>query len=217
MKVLVAEDDIVECNIYRIALEARGHYVTITHDGRRCLEAYKQELENIDSHDEPFGAVVLDYKMAEVDGLAAAKEILYLNKKQRIIFASSYVKETLADSVKHMQQVVELIQKPFEPKVLVDLIEGVSTAGANDHNNSNQIAGSDLKKIMDKGLRVLGDSGLASLYFDFEGRSMVFDDEHYYSLDFLEKNLMHIFGIDATSLIIKRIKSEMGNIAKNGY
>jgi CheY-like chemotaxis protein len=189
MKVLVAEDDIVECNIYRVALEARGHHVTITYDGRKCLEVYKQELENATgSRDEPFGAVVLDYKMSEVNGIEAAKEILYLNKKQRIIFASAYVKETLADSVKDMQQqVVEMIQKPFEPKVLVDLIESVvSTADTNDDDH-NQIAGSDLKRIMDKALRVLGDSGLAALYFDFEGRSIVFDDAHHYSLDFFEK------------------------------
>ena len=175
-----------------IALEARGHHVTITHDGRKCIAAYKQELEKDtvvkSKQDKPFAAVVLDYKMSEVNGLEAAKEILQLNKKQRIIFASSYVKETLADSVKDMQQqVVELIQKPFEPKVLVDLIEGVvSTFSTNDDHN--QIAGSDLKKIMDKALRILGDSGLTALYFDFEGHSVVFDDAHHYSLDFLEKN-----------------------------
>ncbi len=128
MKVLVAEDDAVACNIYRLALEARGHHVTITHDGRKCLEVYRQELENVESQqDEPFGAVVLDYKMPEVNGLEVAKEILTLNKKQRIIFASSYVKEVLVDSVKHLQQIVELVQKPFEPKVLVDLVEDIST------------------------------------------------------------------------------------------
>ena len=33
----------------------------------------------------------------------------------------------MMDSVKHLGQVVELIQKPFEPKVLVDLVEDTST------------------------------------------------------------------------------------------
>jgi hypothetical protein len=31
------------------------------------------------------------------------------------------------DSVTHLEQIVELIQKPFEPKILVDLIEDIST------------------------------------------------------------------------------------------
>jgi hypothetical protein len=55
--------------------------------------------------------------------LETAKEILELNPKQRIIFASAYVKETLEDSVKQLKQVVELMQKPFEADALVDTIE----------------------------------------------------------------------------------------------
>jgi CheY-like chemotaxis protein len=61
--------------------------------------------------------------MPKKDGLEAAKEILELNAKQRIIFASAYVKETLEDSVKQLKQVVELMQKPFEADTLADTIE----------------------------------------------------------------------------------------------
>jgi DNA-binding response OmpR family regulator len=122
MKVLVAEDDAAMCELYLIALQSRGHAVVATHDGGQCVDEYKKALLS-----GPFDVVVLDYRMPRVDGLEAAKEILRLKKNQRIIFASAYVKETLMDSVKHLEQVVELIQKPFEPKVLVDLIEDTST------------------------------------------------------------------------------------------
>lgn len=57
---------------------------------------------------QPFDVVVLDYRMPKKDGLQVAKEILKLNPKQRIIFASAYVKETLVESVKQLNQVVEL-------------------------------------------------------------------------------------------------------------
>ncbi|MEO9296315.1 MAG: response regulator [Nitrososphaera sp.] len=123
MKVLVAEDDAAMCELYQIALQSRGHAVVATHDGGQCVDEYKKALLS----GGPFDVVVLDYRMPRVDGLEAAKEILRLKKNQRIIFASAYVKETLMDSVKHLEQVVELIQKPFEPKVLVDLIEDTST------------------------------------------------------------------------------------------
>jgi CheY-like chemotaxis protein len=71
----------------------------------------------------PFDVVVLDYRMPKKDGLEVAKEILVLNPSQRIIFASAYVKETLRDSVKELRQVVELLQKPFLPEALVDVVE----------------------------------------------------------------------------------------------
>jgi CheY-like chemotaxis protein len=126
MKVLIAEDDRSMCELYKIALESRGHHVAISYDGRECVEKYKQAL-NDGKQKDLFDVVVLDYRMPKIDGLEAAKEILRLNKNQRIIFASAYVKETLMDSVKHLEQVVELIQKPFEPKILADLVEDTST------------------------------------------------------------------------------------------
>jgi DNA-binding NtrC family response regulator len=61
--------------------------------------------------------------MPKKDGMEVAKEILAIEPKQRILFASAYVLETLVDSVKNLQQVVELIQKPFELDPFVDLIE----------------------------------------------------------------------------------------------
>ena len=56
-------------------------------------------------------------------GLEVAKEILKLYPEQRIIFASAYIKESLEDCVKELNQIVELMQKPFMPETLVDTIE----------------------------------------------------------------------------------------------
>jgi response regulator RpfG family c-di-GMP phosphodiesterase len=52
-----------------------------------------------------------------------AKEILSINPHQRIIFASAYVKDTLEESIKCLSYVVELIQKPFSLKELVNTVE----------------------------------------------------------------------------------------------
>jgi CheY-like chemotaxis protein len=71
----------------------------------------------------PYDAIVIDYRMPKKDGLQVAKEILESNPSQRIIFASAYVKETLKESVKELRQVVELMQKPFLPEALVDVVE----------------------------------------------------------------------------------------------
>ena len=71
----------------------------------------------------PFDVVILDYKMPKMDGLQAAKEILKINPNQRIIFASAYVKDTLIESVKELNRVVEMVQKPFSMSTMADTVE----------------------------------------------------------------------------------------------
>ena len=70
-----------------------------------------------------YDVVILDYKMPGMNGMDVAKEILAINPDQRIIFASAYAEETLRESVKQLKQVVELMQKPFSLRLLVDLVE----------------------------------------------------------------------------------------------
>jgi CheY-like chemotaxis protein len=100
MKVLLAEDGKDTATLYNMALEERGHQVTITNNGQDCLEVYHKKLQNVtlntdpSKHVQPFDAVILDYKMPKINGMEVAKEILAVNSHQRIIFASAQVKET---------------------------------------------------------------------------------------------------------------------------
>jgi DNA-binding NtrC family response regulator len=62
--------------------------------------------------------------MPQINGIEVAKEILAVNPHQRIIFASAYIKDTVIDSIENLRQVTtESVQKPFEIKRLIDLIE----------------------------------------------------------------------------------------------
>jgi CheY-like chemotaxis protein len=112
-----------------MALEKRGHQMIVTQNGEDCLKAYHEEAQvirhktDLSERHQPFDAVVLDYKMPKINGMEVAKEILAVNPHQRIIFASAYVKETLVDSIKELNQVVELMQKPFGENALIDTIE----------------------------------------------------------------------------------------------
>ncbi len=124
MKILIAEDEPDILMPYKIALEHRNHEVVVTDNGEDCLKAYHGALKRTyKSNGSPFDAVVLDYRMPKKDGMEVAREILALNPRQRIIFASAYVKDTLVDSVKQLKQIVELMQKPFELDALIDTIE----------------------------------------------------------------------------------------------
>lgn len=110
--------------------EDKYHYHNADHSGseRTSITTINSEDQALSSSSlllptPPFDAVVLDYRMPKKDGLEVAREILELNPSQRIIFASAYVKETLKESVKELRQIVELMQKPFVPAALVDVVE----------------------------------------------------------------------------------------------
>ena len=136
LNVLIAEDEPDIAALYKTVLEKRKHKATITTNGEDCLKAYheiyqrhrfslEQELyHQSGSNNTSFDVVILDCKMPQINGIEVAKEILAVNPHQRIIFASAYIKDTVVDSIKNLRQVTtESVQKPFEIKQLIDLIE----------------------------------------------------------------------------------------------
>src|SRR3989337_2864081 len=124
MKILIAEDEPDIAMPYRIVLEKRNHQVMITDNGEACLEAYQDALRRTPKGDGmPFDAVVLDYRMPKKNGLEVAKEILAVNPHQRIIFASAYVRDVLMEAVRQLRQFVELVQKPFNERQFIEILE----------------------------------------------------------------------------------------------
>ena len=134
MNILITEDERDIALLYKDALEARKHKVTITLNGEDCLKEYHDVTHDVKfghesapahycSNNSPFEVLLLDYRMPQINGFEVAKEILAVNSHQRIIFASAHVKETLEDSIKQLKQAVELMQKPFTIKELIDTIE----------------------------------------------------------------------------------------------
>ena len=126
MKILIAEDEPDLLTQYKTILEESNHQVSIAEDGEIGISLYSEAFDKMspDGTDQmPFDVVILDYQMPNKNGLDVAKEILALCPKQRIIFASAYVQETLADSITNLKQIVELLQKPFGLQALIDTIE----------------------------------------------------------------------------------------------
>ncbi|MCI0558065.1 MAG: response regulator, partial [Nitrososphaera sp.] len=109
--------------------------VVVETNGLDCLSTYMSEHDwitqargsvqggNLRASAGPFDVVILDYRMPGKNGLEVAGEILRVAPDQRIIFASSFVVDTLTESVKRLGQVVELLQKPFGMDTLTDTVE----------------------------------------------------------------------------------------------
>jgi CheY-like chemotaxis protein len=133
-RILIADDDADTVLTYKSALEKAGYGVITVDNGEDCAKAYMEEFQKLriskaedptkrSTHwNQPFEAVILDYRMPQMNGMEVAKEILAVNPHQRIIFASAYIQETVKDSVKELKQVVELLQKPFSYHVLLDTV-----------------------------------------------------------------------------------------------
>jgi CheY-like chemotaxis protein len=78
-------------------------------------------------HIQPFDIVIIDYDLPRINGLEVAKEILTVNRRQRIVFTSSeYLKDTILESIEKLNRLVEVITKPFNGQTLVDTIEDKS-------------------------------------------------------------------------------------------
>lgn len=136
----MAEDEPNIAKVYKISFEERGHDVIVTHNGVECLEEYRRCLEESgDLNVSPFDVVLLDYRMPKKDGMEVAREILVLVPKQRIIFVSAYVLETLQDSVKSLSKVVEMMQKPFEIDDLISLVEDTHIWSGLEQLNANVV------------------------------------------------------------------------------
>jgi CheY-like chemotaxis protein len=100
MKILIAEDEPKTLLILRLELEHRDHEVIATTNGEECINVYRseyfasarQQRASTDRYGEsnrPFDVVVLDYRMPNKNGIEVAQEILKLNPKEIIIFASA--------------------------------------------------------------------------------------------------------------------------------
>ena len=106
--------------------------MTITTNGEECLKVYNDELHSVllhsdaTKHLQPFDVVILDYKMPKIDGLEVAKEILAVNPHQRIILTTAYLQDKLLDSVRQLDQIVEILNKPFSEQELIDIVEDKS-------------------------------------------------------------------------------------------
>jgi CheY-like chemotaxis protein len=116
--------------VYKAALGDNGHVVVHTTNREDCLKVYHNEFQIATGHSDarehvqPFDLVILDYNMPRMNGLEVAKEILAVNLHQRIIFASAYLQDM--DSINQLNQIVEILNKPFSEQELIDTVEDKS-------------------------------------------------------------------------------------------
>jgi len=114
VRILFAEDNLVNRRIVITALEKRGHTVIAAENGAEAVELFKRKS---------FDLILMDVQMPVMDGLSATREIRKLQKEYIPIFALT------AHALKGDRDTClaagmdGYITKPIDPADLIDLVE----------------------------------------------------------------------------------------------
>lgn len=110
LKILLAEDKIVNQKVAKMLLEKQGCKVTIANNGKEAIEKYE---------DNKFDIILMDILMPEMDGVKAMKVIKEKsNKPPPIIALSAYALE--GDSNKYIQMGMDdYIEKPIDKTKMI--------------------------------------------------------------------------------------------------
>ena len=130
MNVLIIEDDADICLLYTIWLREYNYHYVIARNVEEGLYEYHKSLQNNPKNLDNFDLIILDYDlspkndsfMLAKNGLNVAKEILSLNKNQRIIFASAWPQRIFKEYIETLKCFIEILQKPFEKDIFIKMV-----------------------------------------------------------------------------------------------
>ena len=120
LRVLIAEDNVVNQRVAVGLLEARGHTVTVVADGREAVAACQRQ---------PFDAILMDVQMPVMSGTEAARAIRSLERRTgghvRIVAMTAHAME--GDRERFLAAGMDgYVSKPVDPAVLFDEIERIA-------------------------------------------------------------------------------------------
>jgi CheY-like chemotaxis protein len=101
--ILVVEDEEIVRNLVRVALERRGHVVTVAGDGLEALRLCQNQ---------EFDLLLTDVVMPHLNGAELADRVAQLRPEQRILFMSGYTRGSI-DERGLLQPGRAFLQKPF--------------------------------------------------------------------------------------------------------
>jgi len=117
-KILVVDDEIEICELYKEILQENGHQVTIAADGIECGV-------NLLDNDSDFDAIIMDLNMPNQNGLKTIRYIKHgiskKNKEIKIIVVSALITEEIRVELEKYN--VSYIDKPISEDKLLKSLE----------------------------------------------------------------------------------------------
>jgi len=128
LRALIVDDAESAREAFAEMVRSMGADAVAVDSGAKALRT----LEEAAAADQPFGLVLLDWRMPELDGIEVARRIrrhARLNPKPRIIMITAHGREDLFQRVKELQLDGTLL-KPVSPSSLFEAIVGAMSADA---------------------------------------------------------------------------------------
>ena len=122
IRILVVDDEEIAAEHARIVLDEVGIKADTCYDGKTALHM----LEVQHAKHEPYGLVLLDWKMPEMDGLEVAKEIRQrYDKETTVIILTSFNWDEIMDEALHIG-VDSFLAKPLFASNVIDEFERIA-------------------------------------------------------------------------------------------
>jgi len=118
--ILVVDDDPQVRRLCRLTLEDPGFLVAEASNGKEALAAIKKM---------PFGLVVLDLCMPDMDGIEFLMTLRAELPKHKIIVMSGFMQGAMLRAAQHLGGAAALA-KPFSPDSLLSLVDEVLAANS---------------------------------------------------------------------------------------
>lgn len=116
--VLVVDDEEPVREFIESALERAGYKHISCNDPKDALTFFKTNYSKVD-------AVITDLSMPQLSGLQLARELFGIKPDISIILFTGRHDPVPADLVDTANRVAKILFKPFSPKELVEVLEGV--------------------------------------------------------------------------------------------
>ncbi len=108
-KILIIEDDHAICQLLKQFLSKHGYEVTIASNGKKGIQAFKDESPNL---------VLCDFRLGDTDGVSVLKQIKEINQSVPIIIVTGY--SDIRTSVLAMRSgAYDYITKPLFPEEIL--------------------------------------------------------------------------------------------------
>lgn len=115
IRILVAEDNIINQALFTKMLSVLGHKADITDSGTSALEACESQRYDI---------VFMDYQMPGIDGIETAKSIKRINREPKPIIILMTANLLVNDDyLAHPGVIDDFLKKPFTLQEILAVIE----------------------------------------------------------------------------------------------
>jgi two-component system response regulator AtoC len=113
-RVLVVDDEQKILDVFSAALKQHGHRVDVAENGRLGFR-----LAALNDYD----LIIFDLRMPEWNGIDAIKALLLVRDKCKFLVVSGYAETIVADELRDLPEVVDVLSKPVELHNLLSYVE----------------------------------------------------------------------------------------------